>query len=347
MASDQLNEVGKYIKKSRTDADYALKKVRPNRPTVERTRDIFDIDIPFSMQFEVKDTQKSISLDLEFNKPPPQSNCFSDIDCPRGTCETFTLSAGEHEITLAYGIHPINELFQVYVNGQPWATSQYAILSKGGLDTPATVLVANLPLASNTVVICYMIYCLGELYTGQAFGALLRSNHTEWEWNGDQPPAGWYPEPAIGPVHYEGNTIVIDQSIYARVEAYANYALAPGRCTTDWPPGGCDCGRGVIINVSLDPFVSDTLRWPCGLYYVSGDWHYDQYMYLPAGTRISGSFSMPSPPEVGGWGWQWWEVNESWVRVGRLRTYFPNEGGSKGVWGYWDGAEACTQGDCV
>jgi hypothetical protein len=353
MASDQLNEVGKYIKKTRTDSDYALKKIRPYRPTVERTRDIFDVDVPFSMQFEVKHTQKSVSLDLEFNKPPPQSNCMTDIDCPRGTCETYTLSSGEHEITLEHGIHPINELLQVYVNGELLAESQYAVLSKGGLDTSAVILVTNLPLETNTVVICYMIYCLGTLYTGRAFGALLRNTATEWQYPGDQPPAGWYKEAAIGPIHYEGNTIVIEQSMYARVEAYANYALVPGRCITDWPPGGCDCSVGVIITAEIQGIVKDYLSWDCGLYYVGGDWHYVQDLYLPAGTRIRGILGVISPAEAGGAGWgnQWWEVNESWIRVGRLRSYFPDVtdpdfGYLAGIYGYWDGAEACTQGEC-
>jgi hypothetical protein len=344
MASDNLNQVGKYIKKTRTDTEYALKKVRPYRPTVERTRDIFDVDIPFSMQFEVKDTQKSISLDLEFNKPPPQSNCMTDIDCPRATCETFTLSQGEHEITLQYGIHPINELFEVYVNGEPWPEAQYARLNNGGYDTPATVLVANLPLETNTVVICYLIYCLGELYTGQAFGALLRNDEDGWQYPGDQPPAGWYPEPAIGPIHYAGTTIVIEQSMLVRIEARANYAHVPGRCTTDWPPGGCDCGCGVKLRGYAGP-LSVELLWDCGLVYYAGDWIASAEVYVPAGTVITGLLVTDCSAEIGGWGAKWWEVNQSWIRVGRLRTHFP-EGYLEGIYGYWDGAEACTQDDC-
>jgi len=334
MASDNLNEVGKYIKKTRTNADYAIKKMRPHRPTVERTRDIFDVDIPFEMQFDVKPNQKSVSLDLEFNKPPPLSNCFTDVDCPRTTCETFTLSSGEHEITLQYGIHPINELFQIYVNGEAWPETQYTRLTSGDLDDPAVILVTNLPFTLNTVVICYTIYCLGELYTGQAFGALLRAGGTGWEYNGNQPPAGWYGEPPIGPIHYEDTSIVIEQSMFIRIEARGNYALVPGSVNA-------------VLNWAVIPYQEGALYFPAGLYYTSnsGVVLMDITTYAPAGTRITGALWETSPPPAGGWGAAGWSVNTSWIRVGRLRTHFP-EGYLEGLYGYWDGADACTQGDC-
>jgi len=151
MASDNLNEVGKYISKSRDHADRALKRSRPNRPGVERTRDIFDPVVPFSMNFNVAKTQKRVSLDLEFNKPPPGSNCMTGSDI-RMSCESFTVESGDHELRVSQPYFP--GTLAVYVNGTTWALSKWAEIDSGD----GIVLVTQLPLALNSVTICYMRY---------------------------------------------------------------------------------------------------------------------------------------------------------------------------------------------
>lgn len=152
MASDNLNEVGKYIKQTRERADYASKKVRPNRPAVERTRDIFDSVVDFEMKFDVSPKQKRVGLDLEFNRPPPMQGCLGS-PC-RMACETFdSLAAGDHEIQLddAY----ITGLASVYVNGASYSSAKWAEVSPDA----GSILVTGLTQSTNTVTVCYMREC--------------------------------------------------------------------------------------------------------------------------------------------------------------------------------------------
>jgi hypothetical protein len=99
MASDNIREVGKFVKQTRRDTDYALKRYHSKIPLVERTRDIFDSEIPFKMNFETKRKGNKVLLDLNFNKPPPLNRCKSD--CLAATCESFVVEPGiDHLLTL-------------------------------------------------------------------------------------------------------------------------------------------------------------------------------------------------------------------------------------------------------
>ena len=154
MASDNLNQVGKYIRDSGDKAQRAVKKQKPVRPSIERTRDIFDVDIPFHMEFDVAPNQKSVSLDLEFNKPPPTSGCLTGSGIA-AHCESFTLGSGDHELQLSYAIRtsPVS----VFVNGSTWSTFKWYVSDYGIEGTSvATVMVTQLPLTTNTVSICYI-----------------------------------------------------------------------------------------------------------------------------------------------------------------------------------------------
>src|SRR4051812_26191365 len=98
MASDNLNEVGKGLRRTKKDTDYALKKYHKFK-RAERARDIFDDAVPFVMEFRTESDKETTTLDLTFNKPPPLGGCKSD--CLSGSCEEFILGSGDHLITVA------------------------------------------------------------------------------------------------------------------------------------------------------------------------------------------------------------------------------------------------------
>jgi hypothetical protein len=155
MASDNLNEVGKVLRETKERADFAAKKVRPNRPSIERTRDIFDPVVDFEMSFDVSPKQKRVGLDLEFNRPPPMQGCL-DTPC-RMACETFDgLVAGDHEIQLSDAY--VSGSISVYVNGVIYNSNKWAEVSASS----GSLLVTQTPLATNTITICYLQNCTAE-----------------------------------------------------------------------------------------------------------------------------------------------------------------------------------------
>ncbi len=83
--SDKLNQVGKFIRKSKEDSDYSLKRYSENFPQVERTRDSFDPTLNFNMKFKTKVPDNHISVDLNFGIKSPIGCCVdanTQIYCP-------------------------------------------------------------------------------------------------------------------------------------------------------------------------------------------------------------------------------------------------------------------------
>lgn len=113
MASDRLNQVGKYINKTRKDADLALAKHIPNRPQIERARDLFDSATPFEMEFTIGPNISEVKLDISFTSPPQANGC--EGDCLKAKCEEFRLEAGSHYITLEHPATP--GTIKVFKNG--------------------------------------------------------------------------------------------------------------------------------------------------------------------------------------------------------------------------------------
>src|SRR5262245_50598666 len=98
MASDNLNQVGKYIGKTQKETDFGLKRYHANIPQVERARDVFDSEVPFQMTFETHTGQERVTLNLIFNLPPPLGECNSG--CVQAICQTFDVTPGDHLLTL-------------------------------------------------------------------------------------------------------------------------------------------------------------------------------------------------------------------------------------------------------
>jgi hypothetical protein len=111
MASDNLNEVGRYLRRAGKTADQALKRTRPRIPVKDRVRDSVSSAVPFSMSFESNGNNRVI-VDINFNKPPPSdcgSGCFST------SCEKFNLNPGGHSLTVTNPYEPGSTI--VYSNG--------------------------------------------------------------------------------------------------------------------------------------------------------------------------------------------------------------------------------------
>lgn len=95
MASDNLREVGRFIRKSNRQADLAMKRITNKIPKRERARDVVSSLYSFRMHVTSPGKGDKVSIDINFNKPPP-SDCISD--CVATTCEDIELSRGAYSI---------------------------------------------------------------------------------------------------------------------------------------------------------------------------------------------------------------------------------------------------------
>lgn len=123
--SDKISEVGKSLGKTRRDAEAAIRRVQPIHPKLERVRDVFDLEVPFEMEFETEPNNKSFYLDLYFNKPPPMSECEDgqfEVKCQQFTFTTE--EPGPHLINL--GESYWSGTLQVYVEDVLLDPGQYS-----------------------------------------------------------------------------------------------------------------------------------------------------------------------------------------------------------------------------
>lgn len=119
MASDSLNEIGRYIKQSRRNADLALKRYSKHMPKKDRVRDTISSVSPFSMYIE-NDGFERVIIDVNFRVPPP-SDCSAE--CIATACEDFELLGGGHSITVTNPYEP--GTIKVFSNGNPLEQIQW------------------------------------------------------------------------------------------------------------------------------------------------------------------------------------------------------------------------------
>lgn len=119
MASDNLNQVGRYIGRTKKTADRALNRDTPINPKVERIRDVFDPLSPFEINFET-DQNERVLLDLFFNLPPPIRGC--KVGCIHTKCEAFDFTNGNHAVTVANPY--LSGTVSVYIDGDKLENSQ-------------------------------------------------------------------------------------------------------------------------------------------------------------------------------------------------------------------------------
>src|ERR1041385_1525757 len=84
---DELSQLGKGLKKTQEDVDYALSRAHPIGPRIERSRDIFDSIVQFEMFFKTDEHESEMLLSLVFSPAP--NNCCCTI-CTCSICEFFT-----------------------------------------------------------------------------------------------------------------------------------------------------------------------------------------------------------------------------------------------------------------
>lgn len=93
MASDKLNEVGRYVKGSNRQAELALKRFANHIPKKERARDAVSALFPFSMTVNSDGRSDKIIMHVKFNKPPPD-DCAAE--CIATACQNQALGPGGH-----------------------------------------------------------------------------------------------------------------------------------------------------------------------------------------------------------------------------------------------------------
>ncbi len=147
MASDNLNQVGRGLRRTRRDVDFALTRVKKNVPRIERIRDVFDTDIPFEMSFDTKRNDTTVFMDINFNKPPPVGECET-AECVKQACDSFELEAGNHYVNVTTAYLP--GTVAVFLDGVPILPSQYEEM--GGTE----VYIQSESLDQYTATICYL-----------------------------------------------------------------------------------------------------------------------------------------------------------------------------------------------
>lgn len=149
MANDGLNQLGKYIKKTRDDSNYALNRYLQRRASVERVRDVFDPINSFTMKFRTREGHERAVLDLRFDKPPP-TRLYGTSTTQLFSCgQSFTVGTSGALLTLATSY--VSDSLTVFMNGALLSDSQYAEIDPDA----GQVYVNGGPRGSNTVVICY------------------------------------------------------------------------------------------------------------------------------------------------------------------------------------------------
>lgn len=119
MASDNLSQVGKYIRGAGRKADQAIKRVKPIIRKSERTRDAVSSVFPFKMTV-TSDGEKQTRLHIHFNKPPPDG---CGAECIATVCESFPLFNGGRSITVTNPYEP--DSVNVYTDGVPLDRSRW------------------------------------------------------------------------------------------------------------------------------------------------------------------------------------------------------------------------------
>jgi hypothetical protein len=146
---DSINEVGKSLRKTKENSEAALRRYAPTRAKIERIRDIFDDVIPFEMEFETKDSEKLMSLDLYFNKPPPVITC---LDGGRYVlqCQDFCTTVGEGAHLLNVGHSYFPGTVSVFLNNVRLDSSQFS-----EYDPVNGLVYVIVPTEPATITICF------------------------------------------------------------------------------------------------------------------------------------------------------------------------------------------------
>jgi hypothetical protein len=120
MASDNLNQVGKYIRGSNRKADHAIKRVQRKLPKRDRAKDTVSSVFPMTMNF-ASEGDSPVKLDINFNKPPP-SEC--EASCLATTCESFERTSGGYSLLVTHNPYEAGTV-RVFSEGQVLSPVQW------------------------------------------------------------------------------------------------------------------------------------------------------------------------------------------------------------------------------
>lgn len=95
MASDNLREIGRFIRYNNKQANLAIKRVTNKIPRRERARDTVSSLYSFTMNLHSEGKNDKVSIDVTFDKPPP-SDCSAE--CVSTACEAHELFRGGYSI---------------------------------------------------------------------------------------------------------------------------------------------------------------------------------------------------------------------------------------------------------
>ena len=144
MVNDGLNQIGKYVKRTRDKTNRAVDRFYPNLPLVDIIRDVVDPTVPIIFWFETKARNSTVALTLTFLPPPPRLSC---ADCYCNVCEYFR---GESTPVMTYAYIPGS--VTVFKNNKIQANSAFDETDPvSGLVT-ITVSVA----ATDVIKVCYV-----------------------------------------------------------------------------------------------------------------------------------------------------------------------------------------------
>lgn len=162
---DSMTQVGKYIKKTRDDTNFALERFTEIFPQIERTRDFFNSDLRFYMDFKTKVPDNTIFLDLNFNVPAPGGDCCVEVTQPIdesfcATCELFIVDGDEdfgplqHYWFGPYTSAGFRAVGNVFVNG---VLEDSLNTGLGSGDDPSFFVLpgGEFPTDGDEIVVCY------------------------------------------------------------------------------------------------------------------------------------------------------------------------------------------------
>ena len=147
---DNLNELGKNLRKVRSDTDTALRRDYPLEVQFEQARDTFDYEIPFEMEFYV-DRLINVALNLTFFLPLSSKSTCCCGGCVCAQCDVF-IDEGSVLITTYEMVSGTEHLF---VNDQ--ASTNFTINSSTQITLGFT------PAATDVIKICYITVLVSAL----------------------------------------------------------------------------------------------------------------------------------------------------------------------------------------
>lgn len=168
---DKLSQVGRILRKTQDNTNYALNRDILKQSLIHRTRDIFDNVLPFEFEFDTPNVASTSYLTLIFTPPSPSecgNGCFS------GACDVFI--GTNTVLTLTYEAFPNS--VQVFVDEV--VTTNFTITGT------SEITLGFIPTSLDTVKICYVykvLNCISEpedCTTISIYDTFTRTSATNW-----------------------------------------------------------------------------------------------------------------------------------------------------------------------